>query len=78
MSDHPRGVFFDEWQACLRAHYQHVIATGDTITQATLRGVLLRAGLTPDELDALATAHPPTLAADGDHGPAADGDHGPA
>lgn len=50
----PKGtLFFDEWQACLRAHYIHVIRTQDTVTEPTLRHVLLTTGLTEDELDAL-------------------------
>lgn len=47
------SIFFDEWQACLRAHYMHVIRTNDTITEPTLRSVLLATGLSEDELDAL-------------------------
>jgi len=50
----PNGsLFFDEWQACLRAHYLHVIRMQDTITESTLRGVLLATGLSEDELEAL-------------------------
>jgi hypothetical protein len=49
-----RSIFFDEWQACLRAHYKTVIQQNDTITEPTLRGVLLQSGLTEDELRALA------------------------
>ncbi|MEL7675859.1 MAG: hypothetical protein AAGU78_19130, partial [Chloroflexota bacterium] len=50
----PKGtLFFDEWQACLRAHYIYVIRTQDTVTEPTLRHVLLTTGLTEDELDAL-------------------------
>lgn len=50
----PSGsLFFDEWQACLRAHYVHVIRTQDTITEPTLRSVLLATGLSEDELAAL-------------------------
>ena len=50
----PSGsLFFDEWQACLRAHYVHVIRTQDTITEPPLRSVLLATGLSEDELAAL-------------------------
>jgi len=50
----PKGtLFFDEWQACLRAHYVHVIRAQDTVTEPTLRHVLLTTGLTEGELDAL-------------------------
>lgn len=51
-----RSIFHDEWRACLYAHYEHVIRTGDTITEPTLRHVLLQAGLREDELTALHTA----------------------
>lgn len=47
------GIFFDEWQACLRAHYIYVIRTGDAITEPTLRQVLLHSGLSETELEAL-------------------------
>ena len=49
-----RGVFFDEWQACLRAHYKAVIQDNDTVTEPTLRAVLLQSGLSEDDLRALA------------------------
>lgn len=47
------SIFFDEWQACLRAHYIHVIRTNDTVTEPTLRHVLLATGLSEAELAAL-------------------------
>jgi len=47
------SIFFDEWQACLRAHYIHVIRTHDTVTEPTLRHVLLATGLSEAELAAL-------------------------
>jgi len=49
-----RSIFFDEWQACLRAHYKTVIQDNDTVTEPTLRGVLLQTGLSEDELHTLA------------------------
>jgi hypothetical protein len=52
MSDQ-KGIFFDEWQACLRAHYSFVIRTADEVTEPTLRAVLLQTGLTDADLDAL-------------------------
>lgn len=52
MSD-SRGIFFDDWQACLRAHYVHVLRANDAITERTLRGVLLQSGVTEAELAAL-------------------------
>jgi hypothetical protein len=45
-----RSIFFDAWQACLRAHYIHVIRTNDAITEPTLRAVLLQSGLSEDDL----------------------------
>jgi hypothetical protein len=48
-----RSIFFDAWQACLRAHYVHVIRTSDAVTEPTLRAVLLQSGLSDDELHAL-------------------------
>lgn len=48
-----QGIFFDEWQACLRAHFTHVVRANDTNTEVTLRGVLLQTGLTDDDLDDL-------------------------
>jgi hypothetical protein len=48
-----RSVFFDEWQACLRSHYVHVIRSQDEVTEPTLRHVLLQTGLTQAELEAL-------------------------
>jgi hypothetical protein len=52
MSD-DSNIFFDEWRACLRAHFIHVIRTGDTVTEPTLRHVLMQTGLTEADLDAL-------------------------
>lgn len=53
----PKGtLFFDEWQACLRAHYIHVIRTHDAVTEPTLRYVLLTTGLTEADLAALRAA----------------------
>lgn len=48
-----RGIFFDDWQACLRAHYVYVLRAEDAITERTLRGVLLQSGVTEAELAAL-------------------------
>lgn len=48
-----RSLFFDDWQDCLRAHYVHVVRTQDTLTQPTLRQVLLNTGLSEDDLRAL-------------------------
>jgi hypothetical protein len=45
-----RSIFFDAWQACLRAHYIHVIRTNDAVTEPTLRAVLLQSGLSEDDL----------------------------
>lgn len=48
------SIFFNDWQACLRAHYVHVIRTDDAVTEPTLRHVLLQTGLTDTDLDAIA------------------------
>jgi hypothetical protein len=48
-----RSIFIDAGQACLRAHYIHVIRTNDGVTEPTLRAVLLQSGLSDDELHAL-------------------------
>ena len=52
MSD-KRSIFFDEWQACLRAHYVHVLRTDDSVTEPTLRHVLHQTGIADEELAAL-------------------------
>lgn len=44
------GVFFDEWQACLRAHYLYVLQTEDWVTELTLRRVLLNAGFSEEDV----------------------------
>ena len=54
MSD-TRSIFYDEWRACLHAHYLHVIRTGDVVTEPTLRHVLVQAGLNPEEVTTLQT-----------------------
>jgi hypothetical protein len=52
MSD-THSLFFDEWQACLRAHYVYVLRAGDHVTEPTLRQVLLQTGLGEEDLRAL-------------------------
>jgi hypothetical protein len=52
MSDR-RSIFFDEWRACLRAHYVYVLRTNDTVTEPTLRHVLRQTGISEEELAAL-------------------------
>lgn len=47
------GIFFDDWQACLRSHYIYVIRAGDSVTEPTLRHVLLHSGIDETELEAL-------------------------
>jgi len=50
----PKGtLFFDEWQACLRAHYLYVLRSGDRVTEPTLRRVLRHSGLTEADIAAL-------------------------
>jgi len=48
-----RSLFFDDWQACLRAHYVYVIRMNDTVTEPSLRQVLLHTGLSEDDLEEL-------------------------
>lgn len=48
-----RSIFFEDWRACLHAHYEYVIRAGDAITEPTLRQVLQQTGLSDDELDAI-------------------------
>jgi len=48
-----RSIFFENWRDCLHAHYLHVLRTHDTVTEPTLRRVLLQTGLSEDELDAI-------------------------
>lgn len=55
MSDE-QSIFFDEWQACLHAHYTHVIRQNDRITEPTLHHVLLQTGMTEAEIQALRQA----------------------
>ncbi len=45
--------FFNEWQECLRAHYQHVIRENDLVTEPTLHGVLLRTGFNEEQINRL-------------------------
>ncbi|HVO72004.1 MAG TPA: hypothetical protein VMT24_18270 [Aggregatilineaceae bacterium] len=52
MSDQ-HSLFFDEWKACLRAHYVYVLRAGDRVTEPTLRQVLLQTGLDEEDLRAL-------------------------
>jgi len=52
MSD-KHSIFFDEWQACLRAHYVHVLRAGDAVTEPTLRHVLHQTGISDEEMAAL-------------------------
>lgn len=49
-----RSVFYEDWRACLRAHYLHVIRTGDRVTEPTLRQVLLRVGFSEAEIKEMA------------------------
>ncbi|MCB9452268.1 MAG: hypothetical protein H6672_12575 [Anaerolineaceae bacterium] len=54
------NIFADEWRDCLRAHYQHVIRTGDQVTEPSLRVVMHQAGFDDSELAELrvrATMH---------------------
>ena len=71
MSDNKNSsgdIFHDEWRTCLQAHYHHVVSTGDSITEESLRHVLLRIGFTEDDIDAMKqTALRGDSSAAGDH-----------
>jgi hypothetical protein len=59
--------FDTEWRECLRAHYTHVIRTGDKVTEPSLTVVLHQVGFTDAELAELrvrATLHVDSLPAD--------------
>ncbi len=45
-----RSIFSEEWRDCLRAHYRYVIRAQDTLTEQTLRQVLMQTGMGEDEL----------------------------
>jgi hypothetical protein len=51
MSQH-KSYFFDEWRDCLHSHYLYVVQTADTITEPTLREVLMDAGVSQDAIEA--------------------------
>ena len=48
-----KDLFFEEWRACLRAHYQYVVRTEDHVTEPTLRDVLQLTGIPAEEIEAL-------------------------
>lgn len=49
-----QSVFYEDWRACLRAHYMHVVGAGDKVTEPTLKNVLLRVGFSEDEIAEMA------------------------
>ncbi len=49
-----QSIFHQDWRACLRAHYMHVIRIGDKVTEPTLHGVLTRVGFSDDEIKQMA------------------------
>ncbi len=44
------SVFSDEWRACLREQYKHVIRTNDMVTRVSLTDVMVQVGFGEDEL----------------------------
>lgn len=61
------STFAEEWRDCLRAHYTAVVRNDDKGTERTLRGVMLEAGFSDEEirqLYVLATAHVDAVGAD--------------
>ncbi len=48
-----QNIFEDDWRACLRAHYAHVIKERDTNNETSLFTVLLETGFTEEDIIAL-------------------------
>ena len=48
-----KSIFYDEWRACLKEHYLHVVRIGDSITEPSLREVLLDMGFAEEEIQAI-------------------------
>ena len=53
-------IFYDDWVACLSAHYLYTLATGETANALGLRRVLLEAGVTETFIDGLGSGVLPT------------------
>lgn len=53
-----KSIFAEEWRECLLEHYRYVVTIGDTITETTLREVLLSIGLSGAEIETLPIAPP--------------------
>jgi hypothetical protein len=47
------NIFEDEWRACLRAHFFHVIKEQDSGNERSLTTVLLETGFAEDEIEAM-------------------------
>jgi len=61
------SIFADDWRACLREHYMHVVRTGDRATLPSLTLVMHEIGFTDDdlaELRVLATMRADDMPAD--------------
>lgn len=61
------SVFADDWRACLREHYMHVVRTGDRVTLPSLTLVMHEVGFTDGdlaELRVLATMRADDMPAD--------------
>lgn len=48
-----QNIFEDEWRACLRAHFFHVIKEQDSGNERSLITVLLQTGFSEDEIAAM-------------------------
>jgi hypothetical protein len=48
-----QNIFENEWRACLRAHYFHVIRERDTGNEQSLITVLLQTGFTDEDIDTM-------------------------
>jgi hypothetical protein len=61
------SVFADDWRACLREHYMHVVRTDDRVTLPSLTLVMHEVGFSDDdlaELRVLATMRADDMPAD--------------
>ena len=55
MTERP-AVFTEDWRSCQRAHFQHVVASGDVQNERSLLRVLTKLGFSERELSDLRAA----------------------
>ncbi|HVO41620.1 MAG TPA: hypothetical protein VMT34_03300 [Aggregatilineales bacterium] len=51
-----QNIFYDDWRACLQAHYAHVVKEGDAVHEQSLTAVLGQTGFSPQDLEQLRSA----------------------